>query len=735
MLTGFLTVYFTLGFSRGNYKLYIAISLFALFISSVVFFAVKRLMNKDFFKRYIFPLLLIICACALGVLLSFVNFDCNLGEINDKYEGSDADAEITVINVNSMSEFYSEHEIMITKINGESCKIKAKLTSNYFNTYREGDTLRLPLKLTANSKYSNLSEAYDLSHGFLLYATSQDSENIEVLESQDVFPYTFIYPVQEDISLIIEKFTNENAGALSRALIYGNRDELPYSFTSAFKELGISHMLAISGMHFSVVVGLLAIILSKARIKKQFSLIFLTLFVIFYAFLAGFSPSVIRAAFMLLLSYASFIFGKKADSVTSLFIAVFLICLISPYAIYDVGMLLSFLSTLGILIVALPINERLRQNKITKIKPIFTILSALNITLSAVLFTLPIVHFCFGYISYVSPVANLLFTPLIKAVMYLLPFLIVFSPVEYLAYPIGYIISFISDITVRFAQSFANSGDYSVRLDYPFCTLLFVLMLIAILSMAIFIKGFSKRRELVYIPMIAFILSCFIGNSFVMRPYHSGMSVLYYTEGENDAIILVNDGKAMLCDSSDGSYSFAKNAIDYAKEVGKVDISSYMVTDYHYNHIATITRFVDYTDIRSFVLPISLGRDKNYHYAAVRYANASNCEVCLYRAGENSLIFGDFLVNVYIYEQSSANPASLIFIEDKNKSTDSYMYISNTKNMTLENEDFRDFIIECSKRCDYIICASHGDSSEAISTVEKYISYEPIYTSFYTKLK
>jgi predicted membrane metal-binding protein len=219
------------------------------------------------------------------VLLSFINFDCRLNEINEKYTG-DAEAEITVIKVSSMSEFYSEHEVMITKINGESCKIKAKLTSNYFNTYRVGDTLRLPLKLTASSEYSNLSQAYDLSHGFLLQATSENGDNIEVLESKGIFPYTFVYPVQEDISLIIDKFTYSNGSALSKALIYGNRDELPHSFTSDFKELGISHMLAISGMHFSVVVGLLAIILSKARIKRQFSLIILTLFVVFYAFIA-----------------------------------------------------------------------------------------------------------------------------------------------------------------------------------------------------------------------------------------------------------------------------------------------------------------------------------------------------------------------------------------------------------------------------------------------------------------
>ena len=84
-LAGFLTAYFTFGFLRGSFKLYIAISLFAVLLSSAVFFALKRSINKDFLRRYIFPLLLIICATALGMLLSFINFDCRLNEINDKY--------------------------------------------------------------------------------------------------------------------------------------------------------------------------------------------------------------------------------------------------------------------------------------------------------------------------------------------------------------------------------------------------------------------------------------------------------------------------------------------------------------------------------------------------------------------------------------------------------------------------------------------------------------------------
>ena len=731
-LAGFLIVYFTFGFLRGDFKIILSVLLFALIALSALFAVSSK---RRISLRHLFPILLIIFALCFASLFSWIHFDIRLNEISDKYHEKEVDAEVTVIKVNSMSDFYSSHDIMIREIDGDPCRVKAKLTSSYYNTYREGDTLRLKLTLSAESEYSNLSEAYDLSHGFLLYADSADEENIVHTDSEDVFPYTYIYPIQKAISLIIERFTEGNGSALSRALIYGDRGDLPYSFTSSFKELGISHMLAISGMHFSVVVGLFAILLSKLRIPKQFSLVLLTLFVIFYAMLAGFSASVCRAAFMLLFSYASFIFGRRSDSLTALFIAVFLICILTPYAIYDIGMLLSFLSTLGILSVALPINEKLRQNKLTKIRPIFSVLSAVNITLSAVLFTLPITHFCFGYISYVSPLSNLLFIPLITVLMYLFPFLVIFSRAKYIAGIIGYLITFISDITVRFSEHFAASGDYCIDLDYFFCTILLALMFIAIAAITVFIKSFKDHIELIFIPMIVFVMGCYIGNYFVMLPYERGMSIMYYTEDENDAVIVISDGEALLCDSSDGSYSFLKNALEYARDVGKVEVTSYMITDYHYTHIGTVTKLAKYSDIRSFILPISLGRDKNYHYSVTRYLRSSGYDVSLYRPGENSIIFNSFLINSYIYEHSTANPASVVFFEDTEQNTDSYMYISNIRDMCSVNEDFEKFITESAKMSSYIICGSHGSSDEAMEIIEEYIPYEPLYDSFYSKIK
>jgi hypothetical protein len=118
-----------------------------------------------------------------------------------------------------------------------------------------------------------------------------------------------------------------------------------------------------------------------------------------------------------------------------------------------------------------------------------------------------------------------------------------------------------------------------------------------------------------------------------------------------------------------------------------------------------------------------------------RYLRSSGYDVSLYRPGENSIIFNSFLINSYIYEHSTANPAPVVFFEDVEQNTDSYMYISNTRDMCSVNEDFKNFIIEAAKMSSYIICGSHGSSDEAIKIIEEYIPYEPLYDSFYSKLK
>ncbi len=750
-LVGFLVLYFILGFLRGHFKAVLATA-FLIASLLIIFFKIFSCKTKKnskisayMQKARILPSVLLIFSLALSSFMSYMNFDIRLSEIKTKYDGQNIDAKICIIGENRMSEYYSSHDILIIEANGEKCNIKAELISSYYSTFRTGDTVSLPLSLTYTVDYENLSEAYDLSHGFVLEALSDSEENAKILENKTLLPYKFVAKIQGAISLTLEKYMSKESAAFSRALIYDDRSGLDYTFTSSFKELGISHMLAISGMHFSIIVGILAYFLKKLRTPKAVSMTLLSFFILFYALIAGFSPAICRGAFMLLIAYSSFIWGRRSDSVTTLIVAVFVICILNRYAVYDVGLILSFLSTLGILTVALPIQENMKEKskenkRIFENKAVFALFAALNITLAATLFTLPVSYFCFGYISALTLPANLLFSPIITLIMYLMPILLALSGIKMFGSVLGDILSFLCESTINLSEKIALSGDYNIDLRYFFCTALLVIFFVSIALMIIFIKDFGKKRALLYIPMCIFMLFSYGGNLAVNSIYYSGNSVIYYTEGKNDAIILISDGEALLIDSSDGSYSFMLSALKYAKEKANVTVSAYMISDYHYTHIGSINRLCERGEINSFILPIPEERDYNNHMSVTRFLKREGFNVTLYNRGENSVVYGDFLINCFVFEKKTANPATVIFAEENpsengEKGFESYMYISNTDGVYGVISDMSTFIDKCVKKSDNVIFASHGTLGDAENKLEDTAQRPVFRDSFYQKLK
>lgn len=136
--------------------------------------------------------------------------------------------------------------------------------------------------------------------------------------------------------------------ALPTALLTGNRDALDGQLRLAYKRLGLSHILAVSGLHLSVIVGGADFLMRKLTVSKRKKNVFLLLLILFFAMICGFSSSVTRAAVMLGLFYLAELLGERSDSLTSLVFAVALILTVRPFSVYDAGLWLSFLATLGI---------------------------------------------------------------------------------------------------------------------------------------------------------------------------------------------------------------------------------------------------------------------------------------------------------------------------------------------------------------------------------------------------
>ncbi len=214
---------------------------------------------------------------------------------------------------------------------------------------------------------------------------------------------------------------------LAQALTVRERSLLPKSVAGAYQNAGLSHVLAISGLHLTILTLSLGRLLARCRVRKQVRDGISIAFLLFYCFLTGFSPSVTRAFIMLTFVLIGGMTLHRVDSLTTLFFALLVLLLADPYALLSVGLQLSFLSCLGILLLQPELGMlhiRMVGGLHTRHRALrsflYERLSGLSVSGCAILFTFPVTVFSFGTVSWIAPLCNLLLLPLFSPLLCLL---------------------------------------------------------------------------------------------------------------------------------------------------------------------------------------------------------------------------------------------------------------------------------------------------------------------------
>ena len=287
--------------------------------------------------------------------------------------------------------------------------------------------------------------SYQLSKGIYLYATVTDSANFTATGEKHVSPYYYAVELRRKIKGIFDDSLDDNAAALSRAVLLGDKKALSYDVRKAFTDTGVSYLIVVSGMHLAIVTLILRKILRRFRVNKVVSFVLITVFILIFIAVTGFTPSVIRAGIMCIMIYLSKIPRREVDSFTSLGVAALVLTLPNPYAVGDVGMLLSFAATFGILLWANRIRYFLisllhLKEKNRKRKPTFreklrstpkraarSLISFLSTSLAATLWVIPVSVLFFGRIAPLTVLISLIAYPLTFAVLMLSLFFAVFG--------------------------------------------------------------------------------------------------------------------------------------------------------------------------------------------------------------------------------------------------------------------------------------------------------------------
>ncbi|MDR0861665.1 MAG: ComEC/Rec2 family competence protein [Oscillospiraceae bacterium] len=248
------------------------------------------------------------------------------------------------------------------------------------------------------------------ARGYALRATV--SGEVEVTGAQSRLhhlPALFAHAVSAKLAELF----SPDLSPFMRALVIGDTGELygDAALGAALGTTGVSHVVSVSGMHVSFLLGLISLLVRDKRRLAFFALPVL----LFFMAAAGFVPSLVRAVIMQLFVLTAPLLNRESDSMTSVLAALAVLLIANPESVGSVGLQLSFVSTLGIVIISTRLHARMTLaaagTALERVKPLRAIygflIASISTTLGALALTTPLTTLYFGYVSLIAPVTNI----------------------------------------------------------------------------------------------------------------------------------------------------------------------------------------------------------------------------------------------------------------------------------------------------------------------------------------
>ncbi len=415
------------------------------------------------------------------------------------------------------------------------------------------------------------------------------------------YPTVAAKAVRERITAL---FSADTEGFL-RALLTGDRSGLTYETKNQMSLAGISHVVAVSGLHVSLIAG--AVLLLCFRRRRLAAVVGISA-MLFFAAMLGFPASVVRAVVMHAVLLLAPLFRRENDAPTSLGFALLLLLIANPWAIANVGLQLSFGATAGILLFTEPLlrwmERRFLPETFRKKHPRLSSLarglfSVQAMSLGATVFTLPLVAAYFGTVSLIAPVTNLLLLTLIG---YLFTFGCAAVLLSFLWRPLGAALAWVLDWGVRlvlrvigalsripFAAVYTQS-DYICLWIAGFYVLL-----------AIFLLGRCRCKH-VFCGAVAATLACAV--AFSMLPGNAALTFTALDVGQGQCLLLQPGGLTVVVDCG-GSY-----ADDAGEQLarrllmqGKTQIDFLVLTHFDEDHVGGVPQLLSRMEVGAILAP------------------------------------------------------------------------------------------------------------------------------------
>lgn len=347
------------------------------------------------------------------------------------------------------------------------------------------------------------------------------------------------------------------------AFILGKTELISDEVLTSYRENGISHLFALSGLHVSIFSSILLFILKKLRFKEILNYVLIFIFLLLFSFITGFSPSILRATLLFFLLSINKVFYLNIRTLDILYLVFIILVIINPFIIYNLSFILSFTAAFFLIF----------SSDLLKGKNYFV--SLFKVSLLSYFASLPLSIYYFGYTNLLGTILNLVFVPLVSFVVF---------PLTLLTFIISKFYS-ILNITTNLLESLSLLfNKFKIIIYFPRINLIFVFIYLSILML--YIK--FKKKICLYLIIVLLIF-------FKIRPYMDNNTYIYYIDvGQGDSILVVTPhlNKTILIDTG-GIVSFNENyksnivknkTIPFFRRIGINKVDYLFLTHGDYDH-------------------------------------------------------------------------------------------------------------------------------------------------------
>ncbi len=450
------------------------------------------------------------------------------------------------------------------EISGIVCDIPYKKNHkyNYVIKVNKIDTVNTkPFKIILHSNSALESDICDTFTGNVHIYSIQDDTMFNYkmyCKSRNIYAQAFFYEYMKNSSFPPENkninyyilntrkdflsnfrkiFTNEISSVIN-SIFLGEKNDIPHKIKINFDRIGIYHLLTTSGIQISLLSQTILWILKKIKINNKVSNLIAAISVFILETFTGFSPSATKSCTITIIYLLGIVISRKPDTLNSLGISVLLMCLINPNYACSSGLLLSVFSTLGIIFLYTPIKNRFKINTKSKIlnKVIDYITSNVSLSISVMIFTLPVVMMYYEKISLISLISNVIIYPFALVILFGAFFVNVLSCLKipnYFINPCALICGLSAKIIIWISDLFSKLPFSSIETDYGVCYLCLSCILILFI-VSLYSKNLKKSIK----------MSCLVSANLILISAFS-----YQIQNKNTFLISMvpcSDGMAIV---------------------------------------------------------------------------------------------------------------------------------------------------------------------------------------------